>query len=112
MTGPEAERMVGGDRCWPCTIANGLVALVVAGIPLYGALGNGDAVVVGVTGVWAVAVLGFTLYRLLSRGYLPGAERAATATGLHDRIGPGRHEAEPPPDSEEDGDDRGGSPGS
>lgn len=112
MTDPDAERMVGGDRCWACTITNGLVGLVVAGIPLYGALGTGDPLVLVVTVAWAVAVLGFTLYRLVSRGYLPGAERVARATGLHERIGPGRHEADSPPEAEESGDDRGGSPGS
>lgn len=103
--------MTGDNRCWTCTITNGLVALVIAGIPLYGALGTDEPVILAVTVVWAVAVVGYTLYRLVSRGYLPGAERAAKATGLHDRIGPGRHETDPV-DGENAGDDRTGSSGS
>lgn len=75
-------------------MSNGLVALVLAGVPLYGALGGGDPVVLAITIVWAVLVLGFTLYRLLTRGYLPGAGRVARATGLHERIGPGAHASE------------------
>ncbi len=112
MADGDAERLVGENRCWACTITNGLVALVIAAIPLYGALGTGDPVVVGVTVVWAVVVVGFTLVRLVTRGYLPGSERIAKATGLHERIGPGRHEAEGGTDPEETGEERGGSPGS
>ena len=102
------ERLVEDNRCWPCTITNGLIALVLATIPLYGAFGTGDPVILGVTVVWAVLVVGYTLIRLLNRGYLPGAARLAEATGLHERIGPGRHE----PDSEEPREDRSDSPGS
>lgn len=101
MAESEAERLVGENRCWPCTVTNGLVALVLAGVPLYGALGNGDPVILGVTVVWAALVLGFTLYRLVSRGYLPGSDRVAKATGLHERIGPGAHDSDP----ESDGND-------
>jgi hypothetical protein len=101
------ERLVEDKRCWPCTIINGLIALVLAAIPLYGALGTGDPVILGVTVVWAVGVIGYTLFRLLNRGYLPGAPRIAEATGLHDQIGPGRHD----PDSEEPREDRIDSPG-
>ena len=108
MTDAETERLIGENRCWPCTITNGLIALVLAAIPLYGALGTGDPVILGVTVVWAVGVIGYTLFRLVNRGYLPGAPRIAEATGLHERIGPGRHES----DSEEPREDRSDSPGS
>ena len=108
MSGGEAGRGIQGNRCWPCTIVNGFIALVVAAIPLYGALGAGDPVIVGLTVVWAVLVVGYTLFRLVNRGYLPGAPRIAEATGLHDRIGPGRHD----PESEEPREDRSDSPDS
>lgn len=102
----DEERLVGDDRCWGCTITNGLVALVIAAIPLYGAIGTGDPVIVVVTVVWAVAVVGYTLVRLVTRGYLPGSERVARASGLHERIGPGRHEADTAGDGEDPGEDR------
>jgi len=108
MTDAEAERLIGENRCWPCTITNGLIALVLAAIPVYGAIGTGDPVILGVTVVWAVLVVGYTLFRIVTRGYLPGAPRIAEATGLRERIGPGRHESE----SEEPREDRSDSPGS
>jgi len=98
--------MVGENRCWACTVTNGLIALVIAAIPLYGALGTGDGPVIAVTVVWAVAVVGYTLIRLVSRGYLPGSERVAKATGLHDRIGPGRHESDTAREGAERSDER------
>lgn len=85
----ESNRLVGERRCWPCTIANAVVATFVAGVPLLAALLSGEPVLVVVTVGWAFAVFGYTLYRLVTLGYLPGSERVAKRTGLHDRIGPG-----------------------
>lgn len=104
--------MVGESRCWACTITNGVIGLVIAAIPPYGALGSDDTVIIAVTVVWAVAVLGFTLVRLVIRGYLPGAGRVAKATGLRERIGPERHEPDTSSGSEETGAERGDSSGS
>jgi len=70
----------GEDRCWPCTVANATVGLVVAWLPLAAAL---------IEGAPAVVATCFTLYYLVQRGYLPFAETVARATGLHERIGPG-----------------------
>lgn len=78
-----------GGRCWPCTLANASVGLVVAWLPLVAAVLEGAEAVVLATTVWGVGVTGFTLYRLVDRGYLPLAEPVAKVTGLHDRIGPG-----------------------
>lgn len=79
----------GETRCWPCTIANAAVGLLVAAVPVLAAIVEGStALLVGAL-TWAAAVLGFTAYRLVERGYLPYAEPIARATGLHDRIGPG-----------------------
>lgn len=86
MTDP--DRLVGDHRCWPCTLANAAAAAVVAGVPLLAALLSGDPVLVGATVVWTALVFGYTGYRLLILGYLPGSETVAKATGLHDRIGP------------------------
>lgn len=94
MTGPGPDRLVGEERCWPCTVSNLLLGLVVAGIPLLGGLTQGDPVVLLLTVVWAAGVLGYTLYRLVARGYLPGSARVAKRTGLHERIGPGAREGE------------------
>lgn len=82
--------MTGGDRCWPCTAANLAVGAAVGLGPLAAVLYWGPADVVPWMVGWAVAAVGFSLYRVLARGYLPGADRIARATGLHDRIGPGR----------------------
>lgn len=81
--------LTGEDRCWPCTVANTVVGLLVAGVPLGAALVRGETVPVVVASVWAAAVLTYTAYRLLALGYLPYAETIARRTGLHDRIGPG-----------------------
>lgn len=77
------------DRCWPCTVANAFVGLLVAWVPVVAAVLEGNRAVTLVAVVWGVGVTGFTLYRLVDRGYLPLAESVARATGLHDRIGPG-----------------------
>jgi hypothetical protein len=77
------------DRCWPCTVANSVVGLVVAWVPLVASLVRGSPELVAGTLVWGVLVTGYTGYRLVDLGYLPGAETAAKLTGLHERIGPG-----------------------
>lgn len=80
----------GGNRCWPCTIANAAVGLVVAWLPPVASLGGeGSPALVVATLVWGALVTGYTGYRLVDRGYLPGAEATARLTGLHERIGPG-----------------------
>lgn len=73
--------LTGEDRCWPCTVANTVVGVVVAGVPAVAAL-------LAVAGAWAVAVLAYTFYRLLVLGYLPYSETIARRTGLHERLGP------------------------
>jgi len=85
----------GERRCWPCTVANTVVGLVVAWLPLAAALVESDPAVVRLAIGWGVAVTGFTLYRLVRRGYLPLAEPVARLTGLHERIGPGSGGHEP-----------------
>lgn len=80
----------GEDRCWPCTVANTVVGVLVAGVPLAAALARGDLVPLVVASIWAVAVCSYTAYRLVALGYLPYAETIARRTGLHDRIGPGK----------------------
>lgn len=85
----EKTARTGEDRCWPCTVANTAVGLLIAGVPLGAALVRGETVPIAVASVWAAAVLAYTGYRLLVLGYLPYAETIARWTGLHDRIGPG-----------------------
>lgn len=83
--------LTGDRRCWPCAAANSAVGLLVAWLPFVAtALGDTQQFVLVGTTVWGLAVTGYTGYRLLDRGYLPYSERVARATGLHDRIGPGR----------------------
>lgn len=84
-----AQDRTGEDRCWPCTLANLGVGILVGGLPLVLVVGSGALVPIVLAAGWALAVLAFTLYRLYAKGYLPGAERVARATGLHERIGPG-----------------------
>lgn len=79
----------GDDRCWPCTVANAVVGLVIAWLPVVAAVLEGDPRVLLVAVLWGIGVTGFTLYRLVARGYLPLAEPVAKLAGLHDRIGPG-----------------------
>ena len=82
------DPLTGDARCWPCTVSNAVVGLVVGWSP---------AVAVAVFGgrtpalalVWGIAVSAFTGYRLLVLGYPPLAEPVAKRVGLHDRIGPG-----------------------
>ena len=82
------DDLTGGDRCWPCTVANSVVGLLVALVPLAAALLKGDAVLLAGAVVWALVVVGFTGYRLVARGHLPLAEPVAKVTGLDARIGP------------------------
>lgn len=77
------------NRCWPCTVANATVGLLVAWVPLAATLVNPTPTVVTGAVLWGVVVTGVTGYRLLTRGFLPFAEPAARLTGLHERIGPG-----------------------
>lgn len=83
------DEHTGENRCWPCTVANAAVGLLVALVPVIAALVEGNAAILVGSLVWAGAVVAFTLYRLVSLGYLPLAEPVAKATGLHERIGPG-----------------------
>lgn len=85
------ERLTDEDRCWPCTLANAFVGLLVAWVPFAAAVVDGSQSVILGVAVWAVGVTGFTIYRLAARGYLPAAEPLAKLTGLHERIGPGRN---------------------
>lgn len=89
------DPLTGDRRCWPCTVANALVGLLVGWVPVAAALVDGSPAVVVGTLVWGVSVTGFTVYRLAQLGYLPLAEPVAKRAGLHERIGPG---------SESDGD--------
>lgn len=86
----DQPRLVGEDRCWRCTIANAVVAVLVAGVPLLATLLKGEPVLVALAVLWAMAVTVFTGYHLVDRGYLPGSNRIAKRTGLHERFGPGR----------------------
>lgn len=83
------DEYTGEDRCWPCTLANASVGLLVAFVPLVAAMVEGSTGPILGAIVWAVGVMAFTVYRLLALGYLPYAEPVARATGLHERIGPG-----------------------
>lgn len=83
-----AKNHTGANRCWPCTVVNAVAGLVVAVVPLVAALQSGDRLVVAGALVWSAVVVGFTVYRLLRRGYLPLAEPVAKLTGLHECIGP------------------------
>lgn len=88
----EAEAPTGADRCWPCTVANSVVGLVVAWVPLAAAAVRGRPALIALAAGWGVAVTGYTAYRLVALGYLPLAEPVARWTGLHDRIGPGANQ--------------------
>lgn len=92
MTDDSATDLTGENRCWACTITNSAVALVVALVPVLAAVARGDAALFALTAVWAAVVVGYTLYRLHVRGYLPYSGAIARRTGLHGRIGPGNEE--------------------
>lgn len=82
--------LTGDRRCWPCTVANSAVGLLIAAVPLAAALVNGTPGVIAGAVVWSLLVLAYTGYRLVEQGYLPYSEQVARRTGLHGRIGPGR----------------------
>jgi hypothetical protein len=84
-----SKDLTGEDRCWPCTVVNAAVGLLVALVPLAVALLKGEPGVVRAAAGWAIVVTGSTIYRLVDRGYLPLAAPVAKLTGLHERIGPG-----------------------
>lgn len=90
-TGADAASgaLTGENRCWPCTVANSVVGLLVAWVPLAVALVNGNPTVLAGAVAWGAVVTGATVYRLVDRGYLPLAGPVARLTGLHGRIGPG-----------------------
>lgn len=81
--------MTGEDRCWPCAVANLAVGGVVAVAPLALVWGSASGLQIGLAGTWTLAAAVFTIYRVVDKGYLPGADEVARVTGLHDRIGPG-----------------------
>lgn len=83
------DEYTGANRCWPCTIANVAVGLLVALVPPIAALVEGTAALLVGSVAWAVVAIAFTVYRVLKLGYLPFAEPVARATGVHERIGPG-----------------------
>lgn len=89
------KELTGENRCWPCTIANAAIGLVVAWLPLAVALVKGERSIILLGVGWGIVLSVFTLYRLVDRGYLPLAEPVAKLTGFHERIGPGSK-----PDSE------------
>lgn len=82
------DPLTGDTRCWPCTVANAVVGVVVGWSPAaVVAVGGGRTPAVAL--VWGLAVSAFTGYRLLRLGYLPLAGPVAKRVGLHERIGPG-----------------------
>lgn len=83
------ERLTADRRCWPCTVANAVVGLLVGWLPVAAAVIEGSTSLLIGTIVWGLAVTTFTGYRLLRLGYLPVAAPIAKRTGLHSRIGPG-----------------------
>lgn len=89
---PEPDH--GVERCWPCTVANGLVGLVVGWLPpTVAVLGNRRGML-PLALAWAAAVTAYTGVRLYRLGYLPFAEPVAKRTGLHDSIGPGANDGD------------------
>ncbi len=82
-------RLTGDQRCWPCTVANAAVGLLVGWLPVIAALVEGSLSLILGTVLWGLCVTGFTIYRLLQLGYLPFAEPVAKQVGLHTVIGPG-----------------------
>lgn len=83
------EELTGEDRCWPCASLNLAVGGGLAAAPLALVWGAGNGLQLGLAGAWALAVSVFTVYRVVDKGYVPGAGKIARAIGLHDRIGPG-----------------------
>lgn len=88
------QTLTGENRCWRCTVANLVAGGTVGGLPLYAVWGSGNALQLALAAAFAVGVVGFTLYRVYAKGYLPGMDRVARLTGLHERIGPGSESRE------------------
>ena len=82
------DTLTGDRRCWPCTVLNAVVGLLVGWVPVAAAVVRNDSVLLAGTLVWGVAVTLATVYRLFEVGYLPYAAFVAKRSGLHDRIGP------------------------
>lgn len=74
-----------GERCWPCAVINLAAGLLVAMVPVVAAAAGGDGLAVAAATVWAVAAASFTVHRVVTRGYLPGADVVAGALRL-DRV--------------------------
>lgn len=83
------DERTGEDRCWPCTVVNLAAGLLVGSLPLVVVWPGGNPIQRGIGVAWLVVVLAFTGYRVLAKGYLPGAGWVARRSGLHERIGPG-----------------------
>jgi hypothetical protein len=82
------DALTGDRRCWPCTVLNAVVGLLVGWVPVAAAAVRNDPVLLAGALVWGVAVTLATVYRLFEVGYLPYAESVAKRSGLHGRIGP------------------------
>lgn len=76
-------------RCRPCAVANLTAGLLAAVLPLLAAIGGGDRAAVAVAAAWGASVALYTLHRVTSRGYLPGADVAARLLGLDRVLGAG-----------------------
>jgi hypothetical protein len=83
-----SDTLTGDRRCWPCTVLNGAVGVLVGWSPVAAAAVRGDPSLLAGSLLWAVVVTLFTAYRLLRLGYLPYAEPVARRTGLHDYVDP------------------------
>lgn len=82
------ERLAGDRRCWPCTIANLGIGLVIAWVPIVVLLVGGNAGSILAAAVWGVVVTTVVVVRVVGRGYLPFADRVAKVIGLHERLRP------------------------
>lgn len=100
-----SERNDNDRRCWPCALANSAVGLVIAWFPFAAMLLASNRAALPVAAAWGMVITVYVAYRLVGWGYLPLAERIATRTGLHDRVGPGsrsrKAERGDPPESEQ-----------
>ena len=82
------DTLTGDRRCWPCTVLNAVVGLLVGWVPMAAAVVRNDSMLLAGALVWGVAVTLATVYRLFEVGHLPYAEFVAKRSGLHGRIGP------------------------
>lgn len=97
------EELTGEDRCWLCTVANLLAGGSIGLLPLALVWGEASTVQLWIAATWALVAVGFTLYRIVERGYLPGAGALARRTGLHERVGPGSQGARTSEDDDSGG---------